>query len=133
MLNLPPPPPQSPDHKFCGRFHKPKKCTAFGQECHKCKNKNHWTSCCLTNKVDEDSESKVGHRCRNQCDNTANIQTDIRSNQDRRNNNKQQQYGGANIPVEEKIMVICEFGHKNQLSGFYVMRTDFKGVLRLYR
>lgn len=87
----------------------------------------------MTNRVDEESESKVGHRCRNQCDNTENIQTDIRSNQDRRSNNKQQQYGGANIPVEEKIMVICEFGHKNQLSEFYVMRTDFKGVLRLYR
>ena len=26
-------------------------CPAYGQECHKCKKKNHWTSCCMAKKV----------------------------------------------------------------------------------
>ena len=26
-------------------------CPAFRQECHKCKKKNHWASCCMTKKV----------------------------------------------------------------------------------
>ena len=37
--------------KFCGRIHKPRECPAYGQECHKCKNKNHWASYCMTKKV----------------------------------------------------------------------------------
>ena len=27
--------------KVCGRIHKPTECPAYGQECHKCKKKNH--------------------------------------------------------------------------------------------
>ena len=34
--------------KFCGRIHKPRECPAHGQECLKCKKKNHWASCCMT-------------------------------------------------------------------------------------
>ena len=41
--------------KFCGRIHKPRECPAYGQECHKCKKKNHWASCCYTRKVHEAS------------------------------------------------------------------------------
>ena len=41
--------------KFCGRIHKPRECPAYGQECHKCKKKNHWTSCCMTKKIHEAS------------------------------------------------------------------------------
>ena len=37
--------------KFCGRIHKPRECPAYGQECHKCKKKNHWVNCCQTKKV----------------------------------------------------------------------------------
>ena len=41
--------------KFCGRIHKPRERPAYGQECHKCKKKNHWASCCMTKKVHEAS------------------------------------------------------------------------------
>ena len=41
--------------KFCGRIHKPRECPAYGQECHKCKKKNHWRSCCMTKKGHEAS------------------------------------------------------------------------------
>ena len=41
--------------KFCGRIHKPRECPAYGQECRKCKKKNHWASCCYTRKVHEAS------------------------------------------------------------------------------
>ena len=41
--------------KFCGRIHKPRECPAYGQECHKCKKKNHWANCCQTKKVHEAS------------------------------------------------------------------------------
>ena len=35
--------------KNCGRKHPPKKCPAFGQQCHKCNKWNHWADFCLTN------------------------------------------------------------------------------------
>ena len=41
--------------KFCGQVHKPRECPAYGQECHKCKKKNHWANCCQTKKVHEAS------------------------------------------------------------------------------
>ena len=41
--------------KFCGQIHKPRGCPAYGQECHKCKKKNHWASCCMTRDVHEAS------------------------------------------------------------------------------
>ena len=41
--------------KFCGQIHKPRECPAYGQECHKCKKKNHWVNCCQTKKVHETS------------------------------------------------------------------------------
>ena len=33
------------------KIHKPRECLAYGQKCHKCKKKNHWASCCMTEKV----------------------------------------------------------------------------------
>ena len=39
--------------KYCGRIHKPKMCPAYGQECRKCKKKNHWASCCQSRNVNE--------------------------------------------------------------------------------
>ena len=41
--------------KFCGQIHKPRECPAYGQECHKCKKKNHWASCCVAKKIYETS------------------------------------------------------------------------------
>ena len=41
--------------KFCGQIHKPRECPAHGQECHRCKKKNHWVNCCQTKKVQEAS------------------------------------------------------------------------------
>ena len=38
------------EHKFCGQIHKLRGCPAYGQECHNCKKKNHWASCCMTKK-----------------------------------------------------------------------------------
>ena len=39
--------------RFCGRIHKPKMCPAYYQECRKCKEKNHWPSCCQGKAVNE--------------------------------------------------------------------------------
>ena len=39
--------------RFCGRIHRPKMCPAYGQECRKCKKKNHWASCCQSKAVNE--------------------------------------------------------------------------------
>ena len=39
------------EYKFCGPIHKPRQCPAYGQESHKCKKKEHWTSCCMKKKV----------------------------------------------------------------------------------
>ena len=39
--------------KYCGRIHKPKMCPAYGQECRKCKKKNHWAICCQSKSVNE--------------------------------------------------------------------------------
>ena len=39
------------EYKFCGPIHTPRECPAYGQECHKCKKKKHWGSCCMKKKV----------------------------------------------------------------------------------
>ena len=40
---------------FCGRIHKPREYPEYEQECHKCKKKNHWASCCYTKKIHQAS------------------------------------------------------------------------------
>ena len=41
--------------QYCGRIHKPKNCPAFGQECRRCKKKNHWANCCTTKMISENT------------------------------------------------------------------------------
>ena len=36
----------SGDYKFCGTQHPPRKCAAYGQQCHKCNGKNHFGWAC---------------------------------------------------------------------------------------
>ena len=40
-------------------------------------------------------------------------------------------YGGTNVPMEEKVKVMCEFRDAKQKSEFYVVKTDSKAVLSL--
>ena len=40
-------------------------------------------------------------------------------------------YGGTNIPVKEKIKMMCEFRDTKQKSEFYLAKTDSKTVLSL--
>ena len=42
------------DVNFADKFTN-QECPTYGQECPKCKNKNHWASCCMTKKIQKAS------------------------------------------------------------------------------
>ena len=45
----------------CGQLHLPRECPAWGKKCRKCRNKNHFTTCCRMRDIEE-SRDRDQHR-----------------------------------------------------------------------
>ena len=52
---------QSKTYRKCGTSYLPKECPAWGKKCHKCGNKNHFSTYCRSKEPGAGTESPIAH------------------------------------------------------------------------